>query len=77
MNKKNILRPRNKLAKVDYLGYEVRYLFLSGLARSFQDFTLALSFQVLLRPIENDCHAKRKSQRLSDFRLRKTFMKRS
>ena len=27
--KKNILRPRNKLAMVDYLGYEARYLFLS------------------------------------------------
>jgi len=29
MNKKNILRPRYKLVMVDYLGYEVRYLFLS------------------------------------------------
>ena len=25
----------------------------------FHEFTLALSFQVLLRLIENDCHAKR------------------
>ena len=38
---------------------------------AFHDFTLALSFQVLLRPIENDCHAEKKSQRLSDLRLRK------
>ncbi len=39
---------------------------------AFHDFTLALSFQVLLRPIENDCHAEKKSQKgLSDFRLRK------
>ena len=29
MTKENILRPRNKLAMVDYLGYEARYLFLS------------------------------------------------
>jgi len=29
MTKKNILRPRNKLAMVDYLGYEASYLFLS------------------------------------------------
>ena len=42
---------------------------------AFHDFTLALSFQVLLRTIENDCHAEKKSQRLSDFRLRKTFIK--
>ena len=61
MTKKNIPRPRKKLAMVDCLGYEARYLFLSRQARSFHEFTLALSFQVLLRLIENDCHAKSKS----------------
>ncbi len=37
MTKKNILRPRNKLAMVDYLGYEARYLFLSDKQEVFMN----------------------------------------